>query len=61
MEVSSTEGKKLEREVMKKLQELLHQINPYVKDFKFMMNLPEEEVKDLIAMYSTPVEPTVKI
>ena len=47
MEVSSTGSKKPRIEVMKKLQELLHQINPYVKDFIFVMNLPEDDVKEL--------------
>ena len=47
MEVSSTGKKKLNKKVMKKLQDLLHQINPYVKDFKHVMDLPEEDVKEL--------------
>ena len=47
MEVSTTDGKKLDKEIMKKLQDLLHDINQYVKDFKFMTELPEEDVKDL--------------
>ena len=60
MEVSSTGSKKPRIEVMKKLQELLHQINPYVKDFIFVMNLPEDDVKELKIVLTTHSKPQPK-
>ena len=60
MEVSSTGAKKTRKDVMKKLQDLLHQINPYVKDFISVMNLPEEDVKELKIVLTTHSKPQPK-
>ena len=45
---------------MRKLQDLLHEINPYVRDFKSVMNLPEEDVKDLKFVLTTHSKPQPK-
>ena len=57
MAVSSKGSNKLNKEVMKKLQELLHQNNPFVKDFKHVMDLPDEDVKDLKFVLKTHAKP----
>ena len=63
MEVSTTGSKKLNRDVMKKLQDLLHEINPFVGDLLHVMDLPEDQVKDLkfvLRTHSKPKPKTIK-
>ena len=47
MAVSDNGKTRLNKKIMRTLQELLHQVNHFVKDLKYMMDLPDENVKDL--------------
>ena len=60
MEVSSSGSKTMKKDIMKELQEMLHQVNPYVKDLKHVMDLPDNQVQNLKFVLKTNSKPTPK-